>query len=442
MRMRMDREQKNLWRDRGRRRAGSRGTCWAALLGVLLACLLWVSPVYAADGTLSIAVSSANVAAGEEVSVTLSAAGSGGEKATADMEFTYNSSVFSFVSCNAEGYGGGEGGKVTFRGSSVTVKLKATGSGSCNLKVTGSNGTVRESGASLDNMVAAGTTISAGAPAGSAKSSDNSLASLSLSVGELSPAFVYSTTSYTAAVPYETTSVEVIAQASHGKAQITSIEGNTDLSVGENTIKITVKAENDALAVYTITVTRAEEPSAPLEEPTSQTPQTPAGDGTEGTEGDVTPKPPQDQSLVIEEYESRLENMSQQYAKLEEKYQAEKSFHRKLMAVLIFVIAVLLIVCVNLVISLRGRNQEEEEEPKKRERTRKRPASAAEKRRTAHSPEKKKSPRRFPRKEKEDWLDEDEEDDMDNAIFSRTAIPAPKPDSAEKSMDFIDLDDL
>lgn len=421
----IDRGHKKQNIDKYRNGGAGRFRLWLiGMLGILLS-LAWAQPVHAADGTLSIAVTASEVKAGEEVKVVLAATGPGGEQAVADMEFTYNSEIFSFVSCNAQGYGGGDGGKVTFRGGSVAVILKAKAAGSCKLKVTGTKGAIRESGQELANMVAAGATINGVAAESEpepTKSGDNSLAQLSLSEGELSPAFAYGTTSYTATVPNGTTSVEVHAVPSNGKAQVVSTEGNTDLKVGENTIRITVKAENGALAVYTIKVTREDqtaqtqplEPQAPGDqEPGSQEPnaQTP-GDQQTGIQEPQTPG--EDQAAEIESYERRLESLGQQYDQLEEKYRAEKSFHRKVMAVLIFVIVLLVIVCVNIAIFMRRERPKKNKKSKKNKKNR-----------------------------DEEWLDGDEEDDMESAIFSSNAIPAPRKEESEaKSVDFINLDDL
>lgn len=102
------------------------------------------------------------------------------------------------------------------------------------------------------------TTNNAGAAAQPALSKDNSLKSLSLSEGELSPAFQSSTVNYTATVGADTTSVEVDAQLSNSHATIDGIAGNTDLQPGENKITITVTSQAGTKAVYTITVTRSE----------------------------------------------------------------------------------------------------------------------------------------------------------------------------------------
>ena len=51
-------------------------------------------------------------------------------------------------------------------------------------------------------------------------SEDNSLSSLSLSAGDLSPAFQYNVTDYTASVGQEVTSVEVNAKTSNANAVV------------------------------------------------------------------------------------------------------------------------------------------------------------------------------------------------------------------------------
>lgn len=106
------------------------------------------------------------------------------------------------------------------------------------------------------------------------KSSDNSLVSLKLSSGTLSPAFKGNVTKYKATVGYDVTKVVVSAKTSSSKATIESVTGNgtVKLNVGENTIKIVVKAENGTKATYTIVVTRkAQETVAPPTESESPT---------------------------------------------------------------------------------------------------------------------------------------------------------------------------
>ena len=288
------------------------------LAALLLLLQLSISlPVYAADGSLTIAVSSSNISVGNTVTVTLRASGPGGAAAVSDMEFTYSTNVFSFVSCNAEGYTGGEGGTVKASGSAVNVVLKAVGQGKGSLKVTGTNGRLKdEAETPLSSMTAAGVVLNV---AGN-QSGDISLSGLTLSVGQLSPDFTGSVKEYTTTVPYETTSIEVQAQTSDSKAPVESITGNADLQPGENTITITVKAESGSEAVYTIKATReAEAVQNPGDMDPEQT-------GQEGTADSQQP--------TADEWQfSRLQD---EYQKLDKKYQEEKSFSRKVIAILIF----------------------------------------------------------------------------------------------------------
>lgn len=124
-----------------------------------------------------------------------------------------------------------------------------------------------------------------------AASADNSLSSLTLSEGTLSPSFVYNVVNYTAQVGADTTSVDVKAVTSASTAVVKSITGNTDLKQGENVIQIVVQAENGNLATYKITVTRGGAVgTAPAD---TQTQEPAAENGTsepaEGAEAESTP---------------------------------------------------------------------------------------------------------------------------------------------------------
>lgn len=373
--------------------------------------------VHAADGTMILAVSSTSVPVGDTVTVTLIANGPGKVKASANMEFTYDSSVFSFVSCNADGYTGGEGGSVTASGSNVQVKLRAISQGTAYLKVTGTDGVVSDTQEALDSMVAAGANISAtgqgntgnngGESGGSgtdtsqggtgSQSAEGGLEGLHLSVGELSPAFAASVLEYTATVPYETEGVEVTATPKDENAKVT-IDGNTHLSVGENTMSVTVEAENGSKTVYEVLLTRQEQGAGMP----GDTKEPEDGQEVEDTDG-----------LSEEDYEKQYNYLNEEYGKLEKRYQEEKSFARKMMAILAFVTVVLIIMIINLLISRKQLYREldqwgdededdwkDEEKPGKRDE--KRPSLA---KRLRDS---------FRECEEDDWLDE--EDDWDEDV--------------------------
>ncbi|MGX8851992.1 cadherin-like beta sandwich domain-containing protein [Amedibacillus sp. YH-ame10] len=95
------------------------------------------------------------------------------------------------------------------------------------------------------------------------KDSDSSLASLSVSVGELSPAFASATTSYEVNLPAGTTKLTVDAKAKSAKASVSGT-GALDVKTGENNLEVVCTAENGASTVYKIKVNVSEKPVATI----------------------------------------------------------------------------------------------------------------------------------------------------------------------------------
>ena len=249
-----------------------------------------------AAGTISVSSSAPSLKIGESVTITAQPKGPGGERVYATLTFDYTSSRgnLEFVSCSKSTYGGGDG-IVTVAGSgtdSVSITLRATSAGDCYIGVTGTDAVnVSDATAEYGELTSGGVSITVENKAASGggggtnpgdtdpgdgttekKSADNSLKSLTISPGTLSPKFKYSTQKYTASVDGSVTSIAVDAQVSNEKASVVSVTGNTNLKVGENTVEITVKAEDGTTAVYKIIVTRggtaSEEPEEPKDEPT------------------------------------------------------------------------------------------------------------------------------------------------------------------------------
>ena len=90
-------------------------------------------------------------------------------------------------------------------------------------------------------------------------SANANLASLSCANAELSPTFSAGTTQYSVTVPYDVTSLRLSAAAEDSGAKV-STSGN-DLSVGANTVTITVTAPSGAVKRYTISVIRQPDPN-------------------------------------------------------------------------------------------------------------------------------------------------------------------------------------
>lgn len=89
-----------------------------------------------------------------------------------------------------------------------------------------------------------------------AKSSNAYLKGLTSASGVITPDFDKTKENYTMSVPYETTSVTINAEKEDSTASV-SINGGTNLVVGENTVTITVTPEDGSNPkIYTITVNR------------------------------------------------------------------------------------------------------------------------------------------------------------------------------------------
>lgn len=273
------------------------------LLSLILILGLFPPVNVQASGNVTISVSSSTVNVGETVTVTAWASGPNGEAAIAKLGFNYDSGKFSFVSCSESEYTGGSDGYVGVTGNNVSITLKATASGVASVTVSGSGGVnVSDGTVEYGELSAGGTKLTINNGNGGTtdnqennsqdgeentdeagnenKSGDNSLSSLKISPGTLSPAFQYSETNYTATVAEDVTSITVDAKPSNAKAVVESITGQDNLQPGQNTISIVVKAENGSTVTYKIVVTRGGE-GAPQETPEENQGDVPA-DNPEG----------------------------------------------------------------------------------------------------------------------------------------------------------------
>lgn len=137
---------------------------------------------------------------------------------------------------------------VTFKVKSVapgtTIKISCSG-----VKASGGNATLINVGTVVYSKTVA-------APL----STNNNLSSLSVGGLTLSPDFSAGTTAYSVGtVEFSTNKLNINAVAEDSKAKV-SVTGN-NLAVGNNTVKVVVKAENGATKTYTIKVTRKQDPN-------------------------------------------------------------------------------------------------------------------------------------------------------------------------------------
>ena len=92
------------------------------------------------------------------------------------------------------------------------------------------------------------------------KSGNNALASLTVSAGELTPAFDPSVTDYTLSLPLNSDKLTLTAAPSDSKAKVQG-DGEVALQGGVNTLSVLVTAENGDVRTYTITVKVAQAPT-------------------------------------------------------------------------------------------------------------------------------------------------------------------------------------
>lgn len=97
-------------------------------------------------------------------------------------------------------------------------------------------------------------------PPAPSKSSNNALASLTVSAGELTPAFDPTITDYTLSLPLRTNQITFTAAPSDSKATVQG-DGEVALQGGENKVAVVVTAEDGSAKTYNITVKVAREPT-------------------------------------------------------------------------------------------------------------------------------------------------------------------------------------
>lgn len=154
------------------------------------------------------------------VSMTLGSYGSGNKRASGTVKFKADAAGTASFAASAPSAGNQEGDRVDVGGASVSVA-------------------VENSAAAADD-----------------KSKDNTLASLTISEGTLSPEFQSKVTEYQAKVGDQVTSLAVSAQPNDAKASVISVSGADKLKTGVNKVQIVVQAENGVKKTYTIQVTR------------------------------------------------------------------------------------------------------------------------------------------------------------------------------------------
>lgn len=225
-----------------------------AFICILIVSTAMIPAYYAkADETARISIGSASGTVGDTVTVTLTVSASNSIDAAA-IPVSYdnsvikpvgsgNSGIVSFALLDAAAYGATE---------SISMKFEIIAAGTTTLSVAG------DAKVSVNGERAAIQSSSSGTVTGKAPvsySSDNTLSSLQISPGTLSPAFSPEITTYNASVDSDVEELVVSAVANDSNAKV-SVSGRK-MDPGRNTTTITVTAEDGSVKKYIIYTTRA-----------------------------------------------------------------------------------------------------------------------------------------------------------------------------------------
>lgn len=205
-----------------------------------------------AAGTARVSIGSASGTVGDTVSVDVSiSASSGIGGATIYVSYDPSILALSGSSSNSGTAMVSFMDESTASSQSKTITFKIIGAGTSSLNVIGDSKVIDIDMQACSISKSSGS-VKASAPA--SYSSDNTLSSLQISPGVLSPAFSPDVTTYTASVGADCASLTVSAVPNDSKATV-SVSGKR-MDPGFNTTTITVTAENGSKRTYTIKTTK------------------------------------------------------------------------------------------------------------------------------------------------------------------------------------------
>ena len=244
----------------------------SALAGFLAALLLWCLLPVTAEAAGASFSGSGSVRAGDSVTVTFSVSGSNIKAISAVLH--YDSSALTLTgtrqligdSWSVDMNGGNllahnDNLDNPINGSSavlaVTFRVKSGVAAGTKVSATITD-IMTSDGNSDQNLNDAAWSASVASP----PSGNANLSGLSCGSYALSPSFSAGTTEYSVTVPYDVSRLPLDYSAADGGANV-SVSGN-QLSVGVNTVVLTVTAANGATRRYTISVTRQPDPTATL----------------------------------------------------------------------------------------------------------------------------------------------------------------------------------
>ncbi len=245
------------------------------MIALILCLQMNVYEPKAASVSVSIALSASTISLGNSVTATVSVNGS--DLSAYTMYVTYNSGVLQYTSGGGAAQVNGGGGTLVISGTSsgsVSLTFKAIANGSSGISTSGTeayninleqlsishagvNVTVKTDTEKPDDPTTESTETTED-DGDDDKSSNCNLASLQISPGTLEPAFSPDVTSYFVQVDEDVTSMVVSATTEDSKAK-TEVYGAGLIEPGENSVRITVTAENGSVKVYKLRVVAGED---------------------------------------------------------------------------------------------------------------------------------------------------------------------------------------
>jgi len=238
----------------------------ALVMAMLMSILMFsgLTNVKAAQ-TAHVSISSASANVGDEVTITITAS-SDVKIELCDLRINYDSSILQYVKGFDAG-GGGTGRLISPNATSFDVVFKTINPGTATISVDKSTSYTSSADEDYMSLTTSSGSVNVKAPA--SYSSDNTLKSLQISPGTLSPAFSSDRTTYNATVDADVTELVVSAAANDSAAKI-SISGRR-MDPGSNTTTITVTAEDGSVKKYIIYTTRLEDGQEATTEAESKT---------------------------------------------------------------------------------------------------------------------------------------------------------------------------
>jgi hypothetical protein len=229
---------------------------------LIICCVLVSSIPFVALASSSMGISGATVSQGDSFSISVSISG---DITGYDATIYYDSSILQYNSCSSGSsntmFGASGGGGVitvsdmytsaTSGPMSFSISFTAIGSG--NASISGGHTAYDINGNIVSPSTGGSATVTVSAPP--TASSDATLSSLYISPGSLYPSFSSGTTYYSATVSASTTRLTVSAVPNDSGASV-YVSGASSLSVGQNSVYVTVTAEDGTQQTYTINVTR------------------------------------------------------------------------------------------------------------------------------------------------------------------------------------------